>query len=97
MRLHLKVRTRQTAADAGATVSEVPRDCSGVLGQVGSDIPGRGAGIALAFCLCVSRLHHSRGRTPQGLLWRVAMSLAPRCFFNHAHFDPRAKGSNVSP
>ena len=41
---------RHTTADADATVSEV---LQGLLRCLGGDIPRGGAGIALAYCLCV--------------------------------------------
>ena len=43
----------------GATVSEV---LQGFLRWLNGDIPRGGAGIALAFCPCIYRLHHSRRR-----------------------------------
>ena len=76
---------RHTTADAGATVSEV---LQGLLRCLGGDIPRGGAGIALAYCLCVF-ISATSLKGAQGLLWRVAMSLPPRCFFIHTHrFDP---------
>ena len=56
---YLKSLAKHTTVDAVATVSEVPQ---GLLRWLGGDIPREVAGIALAFCLCVFRLHHSRGR-----------------------------------
>ena len=42
-----------------------------------ADITSGGTGIALAFCLCVVRLHHSRGR--RNFFWRVAVNPPARC------------------
>ena len=57
--LYLIRLAQHTAADAGTTVSEVPK---GLLRWLSGDIPRGGAEIALAFCLCVFWLHQSGGR-----------------------------------
>jgi hypothetical protein len=41
---------------------EISEVSQGLLPCLGGDIPRGGEGFALAFCPCVFRLHHSRGR-----------------------------------
>ena len=51
----------------------------------GTDSSRGGAVIALAFCLCVLRLHQSRGRRRCSCWLLLAYRPGPRCFFIHTH------------